>query len=87
MTLTDVPVNVTALLHLRGAVRALDSRLLAALELRVPLQVPRVYVALRTSRTRVPLDVVLEAPAPAPPRRVERLLVFVAKALGVVHHY
>jgi len=37
MTLAYVPVNVTALFHLGGAVRALDLRLLAALELRVPV--------------------------------------------------
>lgn len=87
VALADVPVNVTALLHLRGAIRTLDSRLLAALELRVPLQVPRVYVALRTSRARVPLDVALEASAPASPRRIERLLLFVAKVLGLLHHH
>lgn len=82
-----MPVNVTALLHLSGAVGALHSRLLAAFKLRVSLQVPRVYIALRTSRARVPLDVALEMPAPASSRRVERLLFFVAKVLGLLHHH
>ena len=68
VTLADVSVNVTALLHLGGAVRALDSRLLAAFEFRVSLQMPRMYIALRTSRTRVPLDVVLHVSTAAPPR-------------------
>lgn len=46
MALPDVSVDVAALLHPRRAVRALDLRLLSALELRVPLEVPRVDVAL-----------------------------------------
>lgn len=68
MTLADMPVNVTALLHLSGTVRALDSWLLAALELCVSIQVPRMYIALRASRARVPLDVALYVSATASPR-------------------
>lgn len=86
VTLADMPVNMTALLHLGRAVRALDSRLLAALKLRVPLQVPRVYIALRASRARVPLDVALHVSTAAPPR-AERLLFLVVKVLGLLHYH
>jgi len=70
MTLTNVSVDVTALFHLGGAIWALDSRFFAALELYMPLQVPRVYITFRALRTNV-----------SPRRRLERLIMFVVKIL------
>lgn len=82
MALADVPVHVTPLLHPDGAVRTLNLRLPAALELRVPLQVPRVYVAFGAARARVPVDALESVPTTP---RDERLLVVVG-ALGLHYH-
>lgn len=81
MTLTDVSVNMTALFHLGGAVWALNPRLFAAFELSVPLQVPRVHIALQALRTSVSLDVVLHVSISASPRRRLERLLFVVKIL------
>ena len=93
MALTDVSVNVPALLHPGCAVRALNSRLLAALEFRVPFQVPRVYVTLGTPGTRVPLDLPKTtgrsssyASASTSPR-AERFLFLVIEILRLFHHH
>lgn len=85
MALSNVSVNMTALLHPRGAVRTLDLGLLAALELRVPLEVPRVYITLGASGTRVPLDVPEGAAAPSSGSK--RLLLLVIEVLGLFHHH
>lgn len=82
VTLADVPVHVTPLLHFDRAVRTLDLGFLAALELCVPLEVPRVYVALGAARAHVPFGA-LEAVATTP--RGEGLLVVVG-ALGLHYH-
>lgn len=82
VTLADVPVHVTALLHPDRAIGTLDFRLLAALELGVPLEVPRVYVALGAARAHVPVGAL--EPVPTTPR-AERLLVIVG-ILGLHYH-
>lgn len=70
MTLTDVSVDVAALFHLGGTIWALDPGFFAALEFRVSLQVPRVYVTFRALQTNM-----------SPRRRLERLIMFVVKIL------
>lgn len=87
VTLADMPVNMRALFHLGEAIGTLDSRLLAAFELHMSLQVCRVYIALRASRARVSLDIVLQVSASTPSHRIERFLVFMIKVLGLLDDY
>lgn len=89
MALANVSVNVTALFHSRGTIRALNSRLLSALELGVPFQMPSVYVTLGAPRARVPLDVSKGGGGGGGPStpRAQRLLFLVIEILRFFHHH
>lgn len=85
MALSNVSVNVAALLHSRRTIGTLNSRLLAALELGVPFQMPGVYVTLGAPGARVPFDV-SKSVAPSSPR-AERLLFVEIEILRLLHHH
>lgn len=79
-----MPVHVTTLLHLDGAVRTLDLRFLAALELYMSLQVPHVYVALQALRAAVSFAELESVPMLA---RVQWLFFLVVEIFGLLQHH